>query len=169
MYITETSESVINIIQKISELNDKDKLEFMIYLINSINGGQLNDKGIVNPTLNNDEDLLIIFNFNDVDIANNFGDLFINHLFSLYNHNAKVPALEDNGSIMGVNYSENVKKSISVYEKLSFLEKLDTLAELVIRYGNLTYYESGNYNKNCYFDFDGFEVANYIMKFKQNI
>ena len=73
---------------------------------------------------------------------------------------------EDNGNVIGIEYSDEDKKIASEFEKLSFNEKLDIFSEIVIRYDNETYFNE----KITMLTFDsnsnGFDFAKRIQDFK---
>lgn len=166
MYITKTTKPVINLFDQIEELDDNGKLKLLIYIFNQVNNNQLNSKNEANPDLVEDDDM-ITFNFEDISVPENFGVNFLYYFMVMYNHdNPDNQFYEDNGCVTGANYTEEEKEVISKYEKLSFYEKLDTIAELVIRYDNETllndFSKSINFNNS-----NGYEIANKILEQKE--
>ena len=70
---------------------------------------------------------------------------------------------------MGLCFDDNEKDLVSKFERLSFPERLDVLAEMIIRYDNETYLK----NRTTIITFGsyegGFDIAYRIKKFKNNM
>lgn len=110
MYITETTDNVINLFEFIENIEDYEKLEFFIYLFNEINCGLINDKNITNVDLVEDDDINI-FSMNVIGYDNEFGISISIYLMALYNSFLRSKKLYiDNGFVKGINYSKENKK-----------------------------------------------------------
>ena len=75
-------------------------------------------------------------------------------------------AYEDNGTIMGIMYSNEDKNIASQFEKLNYNEKLDVFSEIIIRYDNETYFDEKILVLSFGTKLDGFNIAKMIKKFK---
>lgn len=166
MYITETTEKVRNLFEKIEQLEDISKMKFLLYTFNGLNNNQVNNKNEPNPDLIEDNDL-IIFNLDSIGFAPNICTCFLQYNVMLYNGITKSNDLyEDNGNVIGLTFDENEKKILSTYEKMSFNEKLDIFSELIIRYDNETYFENKIPIVTFKNDISGFDIAILIKEFK---
>lgn len=166
MYITETTEKVRKLFEKIEQLEDISKMKFLLYVFNGLNNNQVNNKNEVNPNLVDDNDL-IIFNLESIGFEINFCTCFLQYNIMLYNGITKTnDVYEDSGNVIGLTFNDIDKELLSFYEKMSFDEKLDVISELIIRYDNETYFE----NKIPVVTFgankSGFDIAMMIKKFK---
>lgn len=167
MYITETTNNVKDLFEKLDIMEDIKKLEIFISIFNLVNNNQINNKNEANPNLIEDDNLLI-FNLDNIGFASNYCTMFLQHNLSLYNSMTNSNKLyEKDGNVMGFDYSKDVVEFISSFEKLSFNEKLDVIAELVIRYDNETLLK--NFNGQAMLDSNrsGFELAREIQKIKE--
>lgn len=166
MYITETTDNVRVLIEKLEKKDDISKLKFLIYIFGLLNNNQINDKNESNPNLFDDNDIKI-FNLESVGLSSNSCNILLQHFVMLYNSITKIKdAYEDNGNVLGVKYTKEENELNSQFEKLDFNEKLDIFSEIIIRYDNETYFDE----KIAIIPFDsklnGFELANIIKKFK---
>ena len=57
--------------------------------------------------------------------------------------------------------------TIKIFEKLSFSEKIDFIAEIMIRYDNRTYFTYYQTGVGFTEDLTGFDIARRIMEFKK--
>lgn len=166
MYITETTENVRKLIEKIESKDDITKLKFLIYIFGLLNNNQINDRNEANPDLIEDEDINI-FTLDMVGLSDNACSILLEYYVMLYNKLTETSsAYMDNGNVFGIDFSEQDKILDSQFEKLNFNEKLDVFSEIIIRYDNETYFE-----KNLSFvSFDtksnGFDIAKMIKDFK---
>lgn len=166
MYITETTDNVRVLIEKLEKKDDISKLKFLIYIFGLLNNNQINDKNESNPNLFDDNDIKI-FNLESVGLSSNSCNILLQHFVMLYNSMTKIKdAYENNGNVLGVKYTKEENELNSQFEKLDFNEKLDIFSEIIIRYDNETYFDE----KIAIIPFDsklnGFELANIIKKFK---
>ena len=167
MYITNTTDNVIKIIEELEQQTDLNKLKFLIYIFGLLNNNQINNKNVANSNLIEDDDL-IIFNLETIGLESNVCNLFLQNNIMLYNSIINKNELyEDNGNVIGLKFDKIEKALISSFEKLSFVEKLDIFSEVIIRYDNDTYLD----NKNIFalYKLNGFEVANLIREYKQSL
>ncbi|MBE6140453.1 MAG: hypothetical protein E7172_02830 [Firmicutes bacterium] len=165
MYITETNDVVRNFIGEVEELEDINKLKFLIYIFGLLNNNQINNKNEINPDML-DEDDIEIFTFQSLGFSGNACTVFLQYLVMIYNMFTNIKdAYEDNGNVIGLTFDENEKKLLSAYEKMSFNEKLDIFSELIIRYDNETYFENKIPVVTFRNDISGFDIAVLIKEF----
>lgn len=166
MYITDTTDNVRDLIEKIEKKDDLSKLKFLIYIFGLLNNNQINDKNEVNPDLIEDDDMKI-FNLEVVGLSPNACTILLQYFTMLYNGITNTSdAYEDNGSVLGVKYNKEDKIIISQFEKLDFNEKLDVFSEIVIRYDNETYFDEKITMVNFDSKMSGFDIAKLIQKNK---
>ena len=166
MYITETNDVVRNFIGEVEELEDINKLKFLIYIFGLLNNNQINNKNEINPDML-DEDDIEIFTFQSLGFSGNACTVFLQYLVMIYNMFTNIKdAYEDNGNVIGLTFDENEKKLLSAYEKMSFNEKLDIFSELIIRYDNETYFENKIPVVTFSTNVSGFDIA-YLIQGKK--
>lgn len=169
MYITDTTDNVRDLIEKIEKKDDLSKLKFLIYIFGLLNNNQINDKNEVNPDLIEDDDMKI-FNLEVVGLSPNACTILLQYFTMLYNGITNTSdAYEDNGSVLGVKYNKEDKIIISRFEKLDFNEKLDVFSEIVIRYDNETYFDEKITMMNFDSKMSGFDIAEKIEKMKNQL
>ena len=168
MYISNVGEDVSKLFSYIEKLNDESKLKVLIYILNIINNNQINDRNETNPELLLDDDLKIL-KFSFIGLNDNHCEIFIKYLISVYsimNKYDKVMYIENN--VEGLVYTEEEKIIIYKFENLSFNDKLDIIRELFIRYDNETYFKNKITMVTFDSKLDGFDIANNILKFKED-
>lgn len=166
MYITDTTDNVRDLIEKVEKKDDVSKLKFLIYIFGLLNNNQINDKNEVNPDLIEDDDMKI-FNLEMVGLSPNACTILLQYFTMLYNGITNTnDAYEDNGSILGIKHNKEDKVIISQFEKLDFNEKLDIFSEIVIRYDNETYFDEKITMMNFDSKMSGFDIAKLIQKIK---
>lgn len=167
MYITETTDNVRKLIETLLTKKDEAKLKFLIYMFDLATQQQINSKNEMNPTLIEDDDL-VIFNLEDVGMANNYADIYLEYLVMTFNATATKlsKGYQDNGSVEGIHYNKFDKPLLSRFMKLSYNEKLDVFAEMIIRLDNDNLFE-GKYDMLS-LNNNGFEIASNIIKLKKN-
>lgn len=141
MYLKNTSNEEKELVIKINELDRDDKLKFINYIFDLWDKNQINSLNEVNPNLLDDGIDIEIFNPNSIDyrylvIENKE---YCNYTFNLYRL-----------------YPKEYKELIPVFEKLSFKEKKDTLAELFLILGH---------DELLPDNIDGYEIARKIIKY----
>ena len=141
MYLKNTSNEVKELVIKINELDRDDKLKFISYVFNLWDRDQINSLSEVNPSLLDDSIDIEIFNPSSIDypyLVNEINEYW-NYTFNLYRL-----------------YPKEYKKMIRIFERLSFKEKKDVIAELflVIEHDEL-----------LPDSIDGYEIARKILKY----
>ena len=141
MYLKNTSNEVKELVIKINELDRDDKLKFISYVFNLWDRDQINSLSEVNPSLLDDSIDIEIFNPSSIDYRYLVIEIkeYCNYTFNLYRL-----------------YPKEYKELISLYEKLSFKEKKDVLAELFL------VLESDELLPD---NIDGYEIARRIIKY----
>lgn len=167
MYITNTTEDVRKLVEELEATSDLTKLKFLVYIFGLLNNNQINDKNKSNPGLIEDDDMTI-FNSEAIGLTTNACTIILQYFAMLYNGMTdSKDAYEDNGNILGINYSKEDKNLASKFEKLKFNEKLDVFSEIIIRYDNETYFN----DKTLVLSFDsklsGYDIALLIGKLKE--
>lgn len=166
MYITETTENVKRVIEKIEQLNDIGKVKLILYVFGLLNNNQINSKNEPNPNLVEDDEL-VIFNMPMLGLSENACDIFLQYNLMLYKGLTDIKDVYiDNGNIIGIKYDDIELELIQYFEKLTYNEKLDLFKELFIRYDNNTYFK----DKINILSFDsklsGFDIARLIDNYK---
>ena len=165
MYIKNTTNNVIKLIEELEIKDDLNKLKFLIYIFGLLNNNQINEDNESNPNLI-DKDIKI-FTLDIVGLSYNACTILLEYFVMLYNNliNAK-NAYIDNTNVIGVIYDKDDKTLISKFESLDFNEKLDVFSEIIIRYDNETYFK----DKITILTFDsksnGFDIAKIIQEYK---
>lgn len=166
MYITDTTDNVRNLIESHEKKDDVSKLKFLIYIFGLLNNNQINDKNEINPDLIEDDDMKI-FNLEMIGLSPNACAILLQYFTMLYNGITNTKnAYEDNGIVLGIEYSDDDKKLMSSFEKMSFNDKLDIFSEIIIRYDNETYFDENITMINIYSKMSGFDIAKLIQKIK---
>ena len=166
MYITNTTDNVRKLIEKLEQKDDLSKLNFLIYIFGLLNNNQINDKNEVNPDLIEDDDMKIL-SMEAMGLPNNYCTILLQYFVMVYKIKTNTNNIyEDNGNIIGIEYSDEDKEIASEFEKLNFNEKLDIFSEIVIRYDNETYFKE----KITILSFDsksnGYDIAHLIQEQK---
>ena len=140
MYLKNTSNEVKKITEKIIELDKENKLKFISYVLNLWNNNQINSLNETNPNLLDDSICIDIFNSSSIDYH-----YLVDKLKAYWNYKYKLYHL----------YRKEYKSVIPLFEKLSFKEKVDILAEifLILEHDEL-----------LTDDIDGYEIARMIIK-----
>ena len=169
MYMTETNENVKEIFKKVEELEDINKLKFLIYIFGLLNNGQINDKNEANPNLSEDNDINI-FTFSSLVFSENANTIFLQYLVMIYNIlTSSKDAYEDSGNVFGIELDDVDKKMASDFEKLNFNEKLDVFSEIIIRYDNETYFKDKLTILTFDSKSDGYAIARMIKDYKNKL
>ena len=117
MYLRNTSNDVKDLIEKVNELNNENKIKFIIYILDLWDNNQINSLNETNPDLLDDSIDINIFNLSSI------GEYYlVNQIKEYWNIKYKLYQL----------YLEYYKVLIPLFEKLSFKEKIDVLAELFL-------------------------------------
>ena len=126
---------------KINELDKENKLKFISYVFNLWDRDQINSLSEVNPSLLDDSIDIEVFNPSSIDYP-----YLVNEINEYGNYNYNLYRL----------YPKEYKKMIRIFERLSFKEKKDVIAELflVIEHDEL-----------LPDNIDGYEIARKIIKY----
>ena len=141
MYLKNTSNEVKEIVIKINELDKENKLKFINYIFNLWDRNQINSLNETNPNLLDDSIDIEIFNPSSIDYP-----YLVNEIKEYWNYNYSLYRL----------YPKEYKELIPVFERLSFKEKKDVLAELFLIL---------EHDKLLPDSIDGFEIARRILKY----
>lgn len=165
MYITDTTDNVRKVFDKMAKFEDSGRLKFVIYVFDCLNSGHINSKNEINSNLIEDDEM-IIFNLDTIGITNNFAEIYLEYLTMVFNNVATKlsKSYQENGNVVGIHYNKYDKPLLSMFEKLSYNEKLDALAEIFIRLGNDTLFI--NKYPMLELGIDGFETARNIIEQK---
>ena len=117
MYLKNTSNEVKKITEKINELDKENKLKFISYILNLWDNDQINSLNETNPDLLDDSICIDIFNPSSIDYH-----YLVDKLKEYWNRTYKLHHL----------YRKEYKSVIPLFEKLSFKEKVDVLAEIFL-------------------------------------
>ena len=141
IYLKNTSNEVKELVIKINELDRDDKLKFISYVFNLWDRDQINSLSEVNHSLLDDSIDIEIFNPSSIDYP-----YLVNEINERWNYNYNLYRL----------YPKEYKKMIRIFERLSFKEKKDVIAELflVIEHDEL-----------LPDSIDGYEIARRILKY----
>lgn len=141
MYLKNTSDEVKELVLKINELDKENKLKFIDYIFNLWDRNQINSLNETNPSLLDDSIDIEIFNPSSVDYHYLVVEIkeYWNYTFNLYRL-----------------YLKEYKELIPVFERLSFEEKKNTLAELFLVL---------EHDELLPDNIDGYEIARIIIKY----
>ena len=167
MYITNTTEDVRKLVEELETTSDLTKLTFLVYIFGLLNNNQINDKNESNPDLIEDDDMTML-NSEAIGLTTNACTILLQYFAMLYNGMTdSKDAYEDNGNILGINYSKEDKNLASKFEKLKFNEKLDVFSEIIIRYDNETYFNDKTLVLSLDSKLSGYDIALLISKLKE--
>ena len=141
IYLKNTSNEVKGLVLKINELDKENKLKFINYIFNLWDRNQINSLNEINPNLLDDSIDIEIFNPSSID-----NPYLVNEIKEYWNYNYNLYRL----------YPKEYKELIPVFERLSFKEKKDVLAELFLIL---------EHDKLLPDSIDGFEIARRILKY----
>ena len=141
MCLKNTSNVLKELIEKVNMLDKKNKLKFIDYIFNLWDRNQINSLNEVNPNLLDDSIDIEIFNPSSIDYP-----YLVNEIKEYWNYNYSLYRL----------YPKEYKELIPVFERLSFKEKKDVLAELFLIL---------EHDKLLPDSIDGFEIARRILKY----
>lgn len=117
MYLKNTSNEVKELIDKICELDNENKLKFISYIFNLWDRNQINSLNEINPNLLDDSIDIVIFNSSSIDYPYLVNEIkkYLNYKYKLYRF-----------------YQNEYKELISLFERLSFKDKKNILIELFL-------------------------------------
>lgn len=141
MYLKNTSNEVKELVIKINEFDRDDKLKFISYVFNLWDRDRINSLSEVNPSLLDDSIDIEIFNPSSIDYHYLVIEIkeYWNYKYSLYRL-----------------YPKKYKVLVYLFEKLSFKEKIDVLAELFLIL---------EHDELLPDSIDGYEIARRILKY----
>lgn len=141
MYLRNTSNEVKELVLKMNQLNKENKLKFISYIFTLWDRNQINSLNEINPNLLDDSIDIEIFNPSSIDYNYLVIEIkeYWNYTFNLYRL-----------------YQKEYKELIPVFDKLSFKEKKDVLAELFLILEHDELLPDG---------IDGYEIARRIIKY----
>ena len=171
MYITETTGRVRIFFGVLLKLDDKSKMAVLLYLFSKLNCNQINDKDEPNPDLLDDSDDITIFNLELIGYDRKTIEAFLEYNVFQYNFiekNKDECLYLDNGFVMGLKPTLFRRLVIAMFEKMSFSEKIDVFAELIIRYDNDTYFDELKLEVIFVGNKSGFDVAKAIKDWKKD-
>ena len=117
MYLRNTRNEVKDLIERVNELDNENKMKYIIYIFNLCDNDQINSLNEINPYLLNDSIEINIFNPNSIEEY-----YLVNQIKEYWNIKYNLYQL----------YLKEYKVLIPLFEKLSFKEKIDALAELFL-------------------------------------
>ena len=117
MYLRNTSNGVKDLIEKVNELDNENKMKYILYILDLWDKNQINSLNETNPDLLDDSMDINIFN------PNSIGEYYLVNLINEY-WNIKYNLYQL--------YLKEYKGLIPLFEKLSFKEKIDVLVELFL-------------------------------------
>ncbi len=141
MYLKNKSNEVKGLVLKINELDKENKLKFINYIFDLWDKNQINSLNEVNPNLLDDGINIEIFNPSSIDYCYLVIEIkeYWNYKYNLYRL-----------------YPKEYRKLIPVFERLSFEEKKDVLAELFLIL---------EHDELLPDNVDGYEIARRIIKY----
>lgn len=117
MYLRNTSNEVKNLIEKVNELNNENKMKFIFYILDLWDKNQINSLNETNPDLLDDSIDINIFN------SSSIGEYYlVKQIKEYWNIKYNLYQL----------YLKEYKVLIPLFENLSFKEKIDVLIELFL-------------------------------------
>ena len=141
MYLKNMNDDIKELIEKINILDKENKLKFISYVFDLWDRNQINSLNETNPNLLDDSIDIEIFNPSSI-----YYPYLVNEIKEYWNYNYNLYRL----------YPKEYKELIPVFERLSFKEKKDGLAELFLIL---------EHDKLLPDSFNGFEIARRILKY----
>lgn len=167
MYITKTTKKVYDLFDMYDELKDINRIEICIILFEEWNNKLINERNEINP-MGTDEDYEIFFP-SLLGLNENIGHLIAELLFATMNNSLKIKKQIIDDNYLSMELQEESKKWISKFEKLSYIEKIEVIEELIIRYDNETLIDAFSGLPKIHNYINGFELAVIIDEYKNKI
>lgn len=167
MYITKTTKKVYELFDRYDELDDVDRIEICIILFEEWSNKLINELNEINP-MATDEDYEI-FTPSIAGLKENVGHLIAEMFFMTMNNSLKTKKTIIDDNYLSMELREESKKWISQFEKLSYIEKIEIIEELIIRYDNETIIESFSYIPKINTFISGYEIVSMIEKYKSRL
>jgi len=166
MYLSNTSKKVKDLFNLFEEHNNIVRSEVSIYIFEEWNNNLINERNEVNPQAT-DEDYEI-FNPTSIILSDHFGHSLASIILRLMNRELDKKQLVGEDDFLKINLTDFSKKIISKFEKLDFIEKIDVIAELLIRYDNEELLEGYNHLPKISTD-SGYDIALAIKEYKKTL
>ena len=141
MYLRNTRNEVKDLIERVNELDNENKMKYIIYIFNLWDNDQINSLNEINPYLLDDSIEINIFNPNSIEEY-----YLVNQIKEYWNIKYNLYQL----------YLKEYKGLIPVFEKISFKEKKNILAELFLVL---------EHNELLPDNIDAYEIARRIIKY----
>jgi len=167
MYITKTTKKVYELFDIYDELDDINRVEICIILFEEWSNKLINELDEINPSAT-DEDYEI-FSPTILGLNENVGHLISELLFATMNNSLKEKKQIIDDNYLSLNIEEESKKWISKFEQLSYIEKIEVIEELIIRYDNETMIEAFNNFPKIHNTLNGYQIAASIDNYKNKI
>ena len=141
MYLRNTRNEVKDLIERVNELDNENKMKYIIYIFNLWDNDQINSLNEINPDILDDSIEINIFNPNSIREY-----YLVNQIKEYWNIKYKLYQF----------YPKEYKELIPLFEKLSFKEKIDILSEMFLLM---------EYDELLPDNIDGYNVATLITKY----
>lgn len=168
MYIANLSKDVKEIFEMLEKEGDKNRIKFLLYIFNNISNNLINNKNTITPNIDEDEELEVL-TFEIMGLTY-IGEAILEVITAVHNsyfRNEGVLEVEC-GLVKGIKYNKKIKSIITLFEKLSYIDKLDFIRELIIRYDNETYFKEIRLLP-LLVKKSGYDIARDIEKYKEKI
>lgn len=165
MYITNVTDDVRILFENLDKVDDYNRLNFLLYTFNSLNNNQINNKNEANPNLV-ENNHFIVFNFDNIGYSNEVCDIFLHYLVMVNNIISDDKLYIDCGNVIGLKYNDKI---ITSFEKLNFIDKIDVINELIIRYDNKTYFNEPLEVVSFDSELSGYDITHLITKYKERL
>ena len=117
MYLRNTSNGVKELIEKVNELDNENKMKYIIYILDLWDKNHINSLNEINPDLLDDSIDINIFNPSSIREY-----YLVNQIKEYWNIKYKLYQF----------YPKEYKELIPLFENLSFKEKIDVFVELFL-------------------------------------
>ena len=108
MYITNTTNNVRDIIESFDIKNDYEKMKVMMYILEKVDNGQINNKNIANPNIGDNEDIET-FTFERIGLTYNTCDILLQFLAMVYREIYKANVHYIDSHVDGLDYNDEDK------------------------------------------------------------
>ena len=102
----------------------------------------------------------------NIGYSNEVCDIFVHYLVMVSNIISDDKVYIDCCNVIGLNTNN---KMISSFEKINFIDKIDVISELVIRYDNKTYFNEQLEVVSFDSELSGYDIAYLIIKYKERL
>ena len=167
MYITETTKEVFELFDMFDKLDTTNRLEVSIVLFEEWDRKLINEKNEINPETTDEE--YEIFTASLLGLKSNTGHLIAGMFLAVMNNELITKQQIEEDNYVTLNLNDESKKWLSKYEKLSYIEKIDILEEMIIRYDNETLFKTIKGLPKIDDNLDGYKIASIIEKYKSKI